>query len=253
VLAPCGGSALVLRADRHRPGKPRPGSASGAAGCLQDVCSLRKPGAATRGRRGNSLSLGHSIATGYNRRNDLAEKIFQQSSMVFLTVRARPVQPAAGGWLGRRRRARLLRLVLVGTPLESAAAAGRRVRLALPRPPLTIVSARPCSSRLKPMNHHDRNVVDPEILVGKPVVKGTRRSIDFFAWPARQGWGASKIPRNGPGPGTGRFAGLLGVRVRGAPPGKGRSFPGRVRTRHAIPVQRKFPARCGGSPARHRP
>ena len=30
------------------------------------------------------------------------------------------------------------------------------------------------------MNHHDRIVIDPDIQVGKPVVKGTRLSVEFL-------------------------------------------------------------------------
>ena len=49
------------------------------------------------------------------------------------------------------------------------------------------------------MNRHDRIVIDPEILVGKPVVKGTRLSVDFLLGLLAQGWGESEILRNYPG------------------------------------------------------
>ncbi len=49
------------------------------------------------------------------------------------------------------------------------------------------------------MNHHDRIVVDPDILVGKPVVKGTRLSVDFLLGLLAQGWAESEILRNYPG------------------------------------------------------
>jgi uncharacterized protein (DUF433 family) len=49
------------------------------------------------------------------------------------------------------------------------------------------------------MNIHDRIIVDPEILVGKPVVKGTRLSVDFLLGLAAQGWSEAEILRNYPG------------------------------------------------------
>ena len=49
------------------------------------------------------------------------------------------------------------------------------------------------------MNHHDRIVIDPDILVGKPVVKGTRLSVDFLLGLLAQGWTESEILRNYPG------------------------------------------------------
>jgi uncharacterized protein (DUF433 family) len=49
------------------------------------------------------------------------------------------------------------------------------------------------------MTHHDRIVIDPDILVGKPVVKGTRLSVDFLLGLLAQGWAESEILRNYPG------------------------------------------------------
>jgi uncharacterized protein (DUF433 family) len=49
------------------------------------------------------------------------------------------------------------------------------------------------------MNDHRRIVVDPDILVGKPVVKGTRLSVDFLLGLLAQGWTESEILRNYPG------------------------------------------------------
>ncbi|MGO8898764.1 MAG: DUF433 domain-containing protein [Isosphaeraceae bacterium] len=49
------------------------------------------------------------------------------------------------------------------------------------------------------MSHHDRIVIDPDILVGKPVVKGTRLSVDFLLGLLGQGWAESEILRNYPG------------------------------------------------------
>jgi uncharacterized protein (DUF433 family) len=49
------------------------------------------------------------------------------------------------------------------------------------------------------MNAHERIVIDPDILVGKPVVKGTRLSVDFLLGLLAQGWTEAEILRNYPG------------------------------------------------------
>ncbi len=49
------------------------------------------------------------------------------------------------------------------------------------------------------MNHVDRIVIDPDVLVGKPVVKGTRLSVDFLLGLLAQGWSEPEILRNYPG------------------------------------------------------
>ncbi len=49
------------------------------------------------------------------------------------------------------------------------------------------------------MNRQDRIVIDPEILVGKPVVKGTRLAVEFIIDLLAQGWPEAEIPRNYPG------------------------------------------------------
>jgi uncharacterized protein (DUF433 family) len=49
------------------------------------------------------------------------------------------------------------------------------------------------------MDTHDRIIVDPDILVGKPVVKGTRLSVDFLLGLLAQGWPEAEILRNYPG------------------------------------------------------
>ena len=54
-------------------------------------------------------------------------------------------------------------------------------------------------TRATEMNHHDRIAVDPDILLGKPVVKGTRLSVDFLLGLLAQGWAESEILRNYPG------------------------------------------------------
>lgn len=49
------------------------------------------------------------------------------------------------------------------------------------------------------MNPNDRITVDPEILVGRPVVKGTRLSVDFLLGLLAKGWPENEILRNYPG------------------------------------------------------
>jgi len=49
------------------------------------------------------------------------------------------------------------------------------------------------------MNWRDRIVIDPEILVGKPVVKGTRLAVEFVIDLLAQGWTEAEILRNYPG------------------------------------------------------
>ncbi len=49
------------------------------------------------------------------------------------------------------------------------------------------------------MNLQERIVVDPEILVGKPVVRGTRLAVEFIIDLMAQGWPESEILRNYPG------------------------------------------------------
>lgn len=50
------------------------------------------------------------------------------------------------------------------------------------------------------MNWQDRTAIDPEILVGKPVVKGTRLAVKFIIDLLAQGWTEAEILRNYPGP-----------------------------------------------------
>lgn len=49
------------------------------------------------------------------------------------------------------------------------------------------------------MNLPERIIVDPEILVGKPVVRGSRLSVDFLLGLMAQGWPEAEILRNYPG------------------------------------------------------
>jgi len=49
------------------------------------------------------------------------------------------------------------------------------------------------------MNWQERIVVDPKILVGKPVIKGTRLAVEFIVDLLAQGWSETDILRNYPG------------------------------------------------------
>ncbi len=49
------------------------------------------------------------------------------------------------------------------------------------------------------MNWKERIVVDPNILVGKPVIKGTRLAVEFIVDLMAQGWTQEEILRNYPG------------------------------------------------------
>jgi uncharacterized protein (DUF433 family) len=45
----------------------------------------------------------------------------------------------------------------------------------------------------------ERIIVDPQILVGKPVIKGTRLAVEFIVDLLAQGWSDNEILRNYPG------------------------------------------------------
>lgn len=45
----------------------------------------------------------------------------------------------------------------------------------------------------------DRIIVDPAVLVGKPIIKGTRLSVEFIVELLAQGWSESEILHNYPG------------------------------------------------------
>jgi uncharacterized protein (DUF433 family) len=49
------------------------------------------------------------------------------------------------------------------------------------------------------MDWKDRIIIDPKILVGKPVIKGTRLAVEFIVELLAQGWAESEILRNYPG------------------------------------------------------
>lgn len=45
----------------------------------------------------------------------------------------------------------------------------------------------------------DRIVIDPKVLTGKPVIKGTRLAVEFVVGLLAQGWSESQIQENYPG------------------------------------------------------
>jgi uncharacterized protein (DUF433 family) len=49
------------------------------------------------------------------------------------------------------------------------------------------------------VNWQDRIIVDPKILAGKPVIKGTRLAVEFIIDLLAQGWTEAEILRNYPG------------------------------------------------------
>lgn len=49
------------------------------------------------------------------------------------------------------------------------------------------------------MNWEEYIAIDPAILVGKPVVKGTRLAVEFVVGLLAQGWSEAEILRNYPG------------------------------------------------------
>lgn len=49
------------------------------------------------------------------------------------------------------------------------------------------------------MDWQNHIIVDPKILVGKPVIKGTRLAVEFIVDLLAQGWPESEILRNYPG------------------------------------------------------
>ena len=48
------------------------------------------------------------------------------------------------------------------------------------------------------MDWQERITVDPKILVGKPVIKGTRLAVEFIVELMAQGWPETEILRNYP-------------------------------------------------------
>ena len=50
-----------------------------------------------------------------------------------------------------------------------------------------------------PMAWQDRIIVDPDILAGKPVVRGTRLAVEFVVGLLGEGWAEAEILQNYPG------------------------------------------------------
>ncbi len=48
------------------------------------------------------------------------------------------------------------------------------------------------------MDWQDRITIDPAVLVGKPVIKGTRPSVEFVATLLAEGWAEDEVVRNYP-------------------------------------------------------
>jgi uncharacterized protein (DUF433 family) len=49
------------------------------------------------------------------------------------------------------------------------------------------------------MDWQERIVIDPDILVGKPVIKGTRLAVEFIIDLLAQGWNETELLSNYPG------------------------------------------------------
>ena len=49
------------------------------------------------------------------------------------------------------------------------------------------------------MNWRERIVIDPTVLAGKPVIRGTRLAVDLILSLLGQGWSESDVLRNYPG------------------------------------------------------
>jgi uncharacterized protein (DUF433 family) len=54
------------------------------------------------------------------------------------------------------------------------------------------------SSEMPVMTWQDRIVVDPAILTGKPIIKGTRIAVEFILELLAEGWTHEEIERNYP-------------------------------------------------------
>ena len=48
------------------------------------------------------------------------------------------------------------------------------------------------------MGWQDRIIVDPQVLVGKPIVRGTRLSVEFIVGLVAEGWTISQLLQNYP-------------------------------------------------------
>ena len=55
------------------------------------------------------------------------------------------------------------------------------------------------AARDRAMDWQERIVVDPAVLVGKPIIKGTRLAVEFVVDMLAQGWSEREILSNYPG------------------------------------------------------
>ena len=49
------------------------------------------------------------------------------------------------------------------------------------------------------MNWNERIIIDPDILLGKPIIKGSRLSVEFIIDLMAQGWSETDLLQNYPG------------------------------------------------------
>jgi uncharacterized protein (DUF433 family) len=49
------------------------------------------------------------------------------------------------------------------------------------------------------MNWQEHIIINPDVLVGKPIIKGTRLAVEFIIDLLAQGWSEDEILRNYPG------------------------------------------------------
>jgi len=54
-------------------------------------------------------------------------------------------------------------------------------------------------SEVRTMSWQERISVDPEVLVGKPVIRGTRLAVEFVVGLLAQGWPEEEVLKNHPG------------------------------------------------------
>lgn len=59
------------------------------------------------------------------------------------------------------------------------------------------------------MDRHPRIAIDPLVLAGKPVIKGTRLAVEFVVGLLAEGWSKDEIMRQYPGVGEDDIAACL--------------------------------------------
>lgn len=64
---------------------------------------------------------------------------------------------------------------------------------------MPIVCAGGCVDEGANVQSEDRIIIDPAILEGKPVIRGTRLAVEFIIDLLAQGWSEAEILRNYPG------------------------------------------------------